>query len=337
MDAADADALEASALTRAPKRDGLQPAGVQPTSSPGSLRRWGGLAVGVLVLGFLGWALVDGWSTVSSYDWELEPGLLALGVLVLLAFYLASALGYGAIVDRLHHPGPPPLVTLSIWARSLLGRYVPGNVLMVLGRVVLSHERGVPRRVSLAATTYEQALSLGVAAAGAVVFVAVYEGSGDARLWLLALVPLGLVLLHPRIFGPLSAWLLRRAGREPLPRLLAARPLAGLLVAYVGVAALLGVGIWLLVRSAAGAEAGGPAFVGLAFLLSFAVSMIAFIFPSGLGVREGAFALALAQNVPGSVAVALSVGARLVLTLVELAFIAAVVVAERRRARAAPA
>ena len=82
---------------------------------------------------------------ITSYDWDLEPGVLVLGILVLLAFYLTSALGYGAIVDRLHHPGPRPLVTLSIWARSLLGRYVPGNVLMVLGRVVLSHEQGVPR------------------------------------------------------------------------------------------------------------------------------------------------------------------------------------------------
>ena len=294
-------------------------------------RRWGGLAAGLLVLGFLAWALVDGWSTVSSYDWDLEPGVLVLGILVLLAFYLTSALGYGAIVDRLHHPGPRPLVTLSIWARSLLGRYVPGNVLMVLGRVVLSHEQGVPRRVTLAATVYEQALSLGVAAAGGVIWIAAFAGDGDARLWLLALVPLGLVLLDPRVFGPASSWVLRKAGREPLPRLLATRPLLGLLGWYAGIAVLGGLGIWLLVRSAAGAEAGGPAFVGLAFLLSFAVSMIAFIFPSGLGVREGAFALALAQNVPGSVAVALSVGARLVLSLVELAFIGAVVLLERRR------
>ncbi len=295
------------------------------------LRRWGGLAAGLLVLGFMAWTLVNGWLTVSSYDWEIAPGLLAAGVVVLLAFYVASALGYGAIIDRLHHPGPPALVTLSIWARSLLGRYVPGNVLMVLGRVVLSHERGVPRRVTLAATVYEQALSLGVAAAGGVVWLALYEGGGDARLWLLALVPLGLALLDPRIFGPLSAWLLRKAGREPLPRLLETRPLVGLLAWYIGIAALGGLGVWLLVRSAAGAEVGGPAFVGLAFLLSFAVSMIAFIFPSGLGVREGAFALALAQNVPGSVAVALSVGSRLVLTLVELAFIGGVVLLERRR------
>jgi hypothetical protein len=295
-------------------------------------RRWGGLAAGLLVLGFLGWALVDGWSTVSEYDWDLEPGLLVLGCLVLVAFYLCSALGYGAIIDRLHHPGPPARVTISIWAKSLLGRYVPGNVLMVVGRVVLSYERGVPRKASLAATVYEQALTVGVAAAGAVAFVAIYEeGGGDATLWLLALVPLGLVALHPRVFGPLSSWLLRKAGRDPLPRLLGLRPLSGLLAWYCGTAVVLGVGIWLLVRSAAGPEAGGPAFVGLAFLLSFAVSMVAFVFPSGLGVREGAFALALAQNVPGSVAVALSVGTRLMLTLVELAFIGAVVLAGRRK------
>ena len=313
--------------------EGAGPPAAAPAAARSPLRRWGGLAAGLLVLGFLAWALVDGWSTVSSYDWNLEPWLVVLGVLVLLAFYATSALGYGAIIDRLHHPGPPALVTLSIWARSLLGRYVPGNVLMVLGRVVLSRERGVPRRATLAATVYEQALSLGVAAAAGVIWLAAYSGSGDARRWLLVLVPLGLVLLHPRLFGPASAWVLRKAGREPLPRLLATRPLLGLLGWYTGIAALGGVGIWLLVRAAAGAEAGGPAFVGLAFLLSFAVSMIAFIFPSGLGIREGAFALALAQNVPGSVAVALSVGSRLALSLVELAFIGGVVLIERRRRR----
>jgi glycosyltransferase 2 family protein len=298
-------------------------------------RRRLGLLAGLLVVAFLAFSIADGWRSVADYDWSVSPLPLVGGCLVLLAFYLGSGLGYGAIVDRLHRPGPPPQAMLSIWGRSLLGRYVPGNVLMVLGRVVLSAERGVPRRVTLAATLYEQLLTVGVAAVGAVAFLAVYDDGGgpgaDARLWLLALVPLVLVCLHPRILGPLSTWALRKARREPLPRLLGTRPLAALLGWYAGVAVLLGVGIWLLVRSAAGPEAGGPGFVGLAFLLSFAVSMIAFIFPSGLGVREGAFALALAQNLPGSVAVALSVGVRLVLTLIELAFIAAVVLAGRER------
>ncbi len=125
--------------------------------------------------------------------------------------------------------------------------------------------------------------------------------------------------------------MLRKVGREPLPRLLETRVLMALVGWYTFTAALLGLGIWLLVLSAAGTEAGDPAFVGLAFLLSFAVSMIAFIFPSGLGVREGVFALALAQNLPGSVAVALSVGVRLMLTIVELVFIGIVYLAARDR------
>ncbi|MGD9696746.1 MAG: lysylphosphatidylglycerol synthase domain-containing protein [Thermoleophilia bacterium] len=304
-----------------------------PAAAPGPLRRWGGLAAGLLVVGFLAYALVDGWSSVSAYHWDVEPWMLAVGSLVLLVFYATCALGYGAIVDRLHHPEPPPLAMISIWARSLLGRYVPGNVLMVLGRVVLSHDRGVPRRVTLAATAYEQILTVALAAAGAVLFVALYGGDvGGWTLWLVVLLPLGLVLLHPRVFGPLSSWGLRRIGREPLPRLLAARPLAGLALWYAASAAVLAVGMWLVVRGIGGPGVGGPAFVGLAFLTSFALSMVAFIFPSGLGVREGAFALALAsQDIPGGVAVALSVGARLVLTLVELVFIGIVVLAGRRR------
>jgi hypothetical protein len=295
-------------------------------------RRRGGLVAGILVLGFLAWALVDGWSAVAGYDWSVQAGTLALGCAVLLVFYLASGLGYVAIVDRLHTPGPPALVTLAIWGRSLLGRYVPGNVLMVLGRVVLSHERGIPRRATLAATVYEQLLALGVAAAGAVAFVAAYRGDGGGgRLWLLALVPLALLALHPRIFGPLSSAALRAVRREPLPRLIPPGPLTVLVVWYALTAALLGLGVWLLVFSAVGDDAGGPAFVGLAFLLSFAVSTLAFIFPSGLGVREGAFALALSHNLPASVAVALSVGVRVMLTAVELVFIAVALLAARER------
>jgi hypothetical protein len=301
----------------------------RPTAGP--LRRWGGLAAGVLVLGFLGWALVDGWATVSEYDWDIEPAVMALGVIVVGLFYLASGVGYGAIVDRLHAGGPPARTTLSIWARSLLGRYVPGKFLMIVSRVVMSYDRGVPRRVTVAATVYEQLLTLGVAAGGSVLFVILFGTAGAVQVWLLALLPLLLLLLHPRIFGPASAWLLRKARREPLPVLLTPGPLAALIAWYALTAFLLCAGVWLLVRSAAGPEAGSPAYVGLAFLVSFAISVLAFLFPSGIGVREGAFAIALAHNVPTGVAVALSVGTRLVMTLVELAFIAVVVLVDRHR------
>jgi glycosyltransferase 2 family protein len=267
---------------------------------------------------------------VREYQWDLRWAPFAAGTAVLVLFYLASAAGYILILERLHNPCPPRSVIASIWGKSLLGRYVPGSVLMVVGRVVLSHERGVPRRTTAAAMTYEWLLSVGVAAAGAALFVALY-GIGGPSVWLVALLPLGLLGLHPRVFGPVSSWVLRRVRREPLERLIAPGDLLALAGWFALVAVLLGLGMWLLVWSAAGSGAGGPMFIGTAFLLSFAVSVVAVIVPSGLGVREGAFALALAQNLPEGVAVALAVGSRLMLTLVELAFVAGAVLLARRR------
>jgi hypothetical protein len=301
-------------------------------------RRVVGFAAGALILAFLVWGVVRGWDTVRAFDWNLTPGWLVVGLLSLAVFYLASALGYAEIIARLHPAGPPRPVVADIWARSLLGRYVPGNVLMVAGRVVLGAEAGVPRRTSLAATVYEQVLALAVAAAGGVIAVAVHgEIGGGAPVWLVALVPLLLVPLHPRVFRPLTAWALGRAKREALAEVLETRAVAGLVAWYAVTAVLLAVGIWALVRSAAGPAAGGPVLVGGGFLLAFTVSMLAFIFPSGLGVREGAFALVLAERLPDEVAIAIAVGVRLALTAVELSFIGSAALAARGARRAEPA
>lgn len=298
-------------------------------------RRAIGLVVGALIVVFLVWGVVRGWDTVRAFDWNLNPGWLTTGILLLAVFYLASALGYAEIVARLHPSGPHRRVVADIWARSLLGRYVPGNVVMVAGRVVMGSEAGVPRRASLAATVYEQVLALVAAAAGGVLAVAIHgEVGGGAPVWLVALVPLLLVPLHPRVFRPLSAWALARAKREPLAEVLSSRAMVVLFAWYAATAVLLSLAVWALVRSAAGPVAGDAVLVGGGFLLAFTASMLAFIFPSGLGVREGVFALVLAENLPDEVAIAIAVGVRLVLTAVELVFIGSAALVARRALRA---
>ena len=206
---------------------------------------------------------------------------------------------------------------------------------MVASRLVLGREAGIAARTSFAASVYEQAISLAAVAACGLTLLALggSEGLGVA-IPAVAVVPLGLVLLHPRVFGPLSAAVLRRLGREPLAVLLSVRQLVVLVIWYLGAAALLAVGVGLVVRSAGGADAGSLVYVGLSFLLSHVVAMLAFVFPSGLGVREGAFALALARNVPAGVAIALSAGVRLVVILSELAFVLAVVLLDQQGRRA---
>ena len=303
---------------------------------PSGRRRLIGLVAGGLILLFLGLAVASGWNRVTAYDWQLQPALAAAGFVALVGVYAASAVGYVLILEQLsgRHVDRPRFV--AIWGRSLLGRYVPGNVLMVASRLVLGQEAGIPRRVSLAASVYEQVLNLGAAAAGGLILLAAYgAATAGPAAWLVAVVPLGLLGLHPRLFGTVSAWALAKLGREPLGALLSVRQLVALFAWYAVTAVLLAVGVWMLVRSAAGPQAGGPAYVGLSFLASFVVSMLAFIFPAGLGVREGAFALALARNLPGGVAIAVSAGIRLVLTLAELVFVGVAVLSARARSRAA--
>ncbi len=291
------------------------------------MRRFGGLAAGALIVVFLVFGVVEGWGHVSDYAWHLEPALLVGGVLILFAFYLATGLAYVAIIERL---GVSRTVSraavLRVWAKSLLGRYVPGNVLMVTGRVVLGREAGVPARVTLAATVYEQALLVTTAALASIVFLLAYD-SPHSFSWLLLVVAVAAAatLLHPRVFGPLSSWVLTKLKREPLEELLSERELAGLFLYYAASNLLLALGVWMVVRSSAGHDAGSLGYVGLAFLLSYVLGMVAFVFPSGLGVREAAFALFLGKNLPAGVAVAVAAGVRLVVTAVELVFIALVV------------
>jgi hypothetical protein len=306
------------------------PAEPAATGRLSTRRRALGLGAGLLILVFLGFGVAKGWDVVSRYDWRFEPIPAATGFAALLGVYVMSAYGYVLILEQLAARRVPRRRFVAVWARSILGRYVPGNVLMVASRLVLGREAGISRKVSLAASVYEQALSLGTSAVGGVILVVAYGSSSvGAAAWLVALVPLGLVALHPRFFGPLTTWLLTRFGRQPLEALLSGRQLVALFAWYAVSAVLLALGVALVVHSAV--PGSGPlAYIGLSFLASFVISMLAFVFPSGLGVREGAFALALSKYLPGSVAIAASTGVRLVLTAAELLFVGVAVLVDRR-------
>lgn len=297
-------------------------------------RRIGGLVAGLLVVAFLAAAVVGGWGRVSRYDWQFDAPFLALAVAGAGASLAATGIGYVAILEQLSARRLPRGRLLSIWSRSMLARYVPGNVMMVTGRVVLGREAGVAGRVSLAASVYEHAFVLGIAAVASVGLLLHIGDLGQGPwLWVVAAVPFGLVLLHPRVFEPLSSAVLKRFHRPPLEAFLSIRQVALFSGLYAFAYAFLGIGVWATVRAFAGTNAGGPLLVGSGFLLSFVVSMLAFVFPSGLGVREGIFALVLARTLPGGVAIAAAALVRLVLTLIELAFAGTVVALERRRRR----
>lgn len=286
---------------------------------PRNRRRNLGIVAAVVAVGFLAYAVISGWSEISSYSWHPNWGLLAASAVIIYISYFITGGAYVAVVDSLVSPAPKHRRMLAVWGVSLIGRYVPGSVVMIAGRMEMARKYRVPRRSTMAAIIYEQVLSVGVAAALGAAFVLEYGHLGPRWLtWVVAFLPLGLIILHPRVIGPTLGHALRRLGREPLPQVIRLRRVVVLAVWYLAALVVLAVGAWLGVRALGGAAVGSVGFVGGAFLFSWAVSMLVVVVPSGLGIREGAFALALAQHVPGSVAVALAVVSRLEITAVEL-------------------
>lgn len=287
---------------------------------------------GLIAVAALAFALWRNWDTVSEYEWQLEPGWLVGGALLVIASYAWQGLTYCRSVEWLAPQHPPLNVHMAIWAKSLIARYIPGNVMLVIGRAVMARQWGVPRRTTLAVTVYEQILGVGVAAMAAIVYVAGYGNPGDPRLlWILIAVPLILLALHPVPFRWISARALRLIRRPPLETVFNERQVLVLLLRYAIGTALLGTGIWALVRAAAGPGAGGPLEISSGFLLAFVISFVAFILPSGIGVRDSLLALVLARHLPGGVALAIAVGLRFALIVTEVIFVGLATALGRRR------
>ena len=83
---------------------------------------------------------------------------------------------------------------------------MPGSVLYVLGRVLLSERAGVPRRITIASIVYEQAISATSAIVVAAYFIINHPDlQGQPLRWaVLLLIPAAIAVLHPRVFGPLA-------------------------------------------------------------------------------------------------------------------------------------
>ncbi|WP_165874358.1 lysylphosphatidylglycerol synthase domain-containing protein [Rubrobacter taiwanensis] len=283
------------------------------------LRKLAGPLLILLAALFLGRAIVAGWEEAREYDWRFNAFYLALSVGLLFAYYAQQWGGWRLIMQNFGDPLSQG-ESGRIWFASILGRYVPGNVAMVAGRIALCRRRGIPGRVTFASMVYENALILISAllfAAATVPFWPEFEYKGYA-LALAALAPVGLALLHPAIFGRAANLGLRKLGREPLEATLPFGRVLLLTLYYTGGWALLGLAFAALAASVAPVGLSEIALLAGGYAFAWEVGFLAFVTPSGLGVKEVALYAVLALVFPAPVAAALVAASRLWQTLAEL-------------------
>lgn len=267
-----------------------------------------------------GWILRAQLGELRAAGWRVDVGTLAVAVACGALYFAGLALSWTLLLRSMGGAARavPLAAGVLVWTSTMLSRYVPGNIWHIVGRVAFAGRLGVARGQVVASATVEQLLTLLGALAVFGLSLPFWGGAPGGQAWLLLLVPVGLVLLHPRVMGAglgVAARLLRR------PELVWSYSYREM-VLLVGVFTLAnfasGLALLAVLAASAPLGPGEAALVIGAASLAWAVGYLSFLTPSGLGVREAVLVAILAQILPLPAAVAGSLVYRLALTLGEI-------------------
>lgn len=292
------------------------------------------ILLALLIFGFLVLTVIDQWAEIQDEGVHFHVGWLIPAIVILPFFYVLSAFGWDLILRFLGYRIGFGRAQVA-WGQPLLARYVPGSVLYVLGRMILSERAGVPRRITIASIVYEQAVSATSAVIVASYFIIKHPDlQGQPLRWaVLLLIPAAFALLHPKVFGPLANWALRKFGREPLPGVIPLRGVITLIAFFSLNWIVVALGLYCVARSVTFIPFEDVLLVGSAQAIGYFAALVTLIAPAGLGVKDAAFAWGVKAALPSksfALGSLIAIAVRGVMTAAELIYVGAVTALGRK-------
>jgi len=266
--------------------------------------RFAALAITAIIFVYIARPIVRNWDEFRARVWQIRFDRLVLASFMFAAFlFIFRALAWRRILIGFGHRLPIAPAT-RIWSTSELARYIPGVIWQMAGRVILVRPYGVSSGVCSTSQVLE--LFIFLLANILVAFTCLLWNGfkhlhGPARLWLIIamlLVPVLMLLLHPKIFYGSANKLLNRLHKPPITRQLGFGWLAGLLLWAVAGLLWQSLAIWVVAAPPLGLEPTKWWVVAGAYCLAWCAGFLAFWAPGGLGMRELVFVTAMSFMLP---------------------------------------
>jgi uncharacterized membrane protein YbhN (UPF0104 family) len=295
-----------------------------------------GIVIAVLGFGFVISRVARNWDTVRDTIRNADRTWLVVGFLLAALGMVLVAVAWRVVLASLRAP-----VTARDAVRwyfpGELGKYVPGGIWPVVGRAELATRAGVRRSVaytSVALSLVALYLSAMTVVAIALPFQLSAKHDNAAPFLVVLLLPVGLLVLHPRVLNAAFAFLARVTSREIHIDVPPWRTSLIGVALYAPAWGAIGTATWCIAHALDPHAAFGQVFV--AAVLSWIVGFVLVPVPGGIGVREAAFTATagLGAGVGATVAVA----ARVAFMIVDLVgAVLAPILLRRRTMRAAGA
>ena len=283
-----------------------------------SILRW---LVFVIVLAFVGYALSKQIAQVNWRAVHFRPLPIALAALCLLLVPPVQLVSYRTLLGAYAHAPPPLRVMAAVAWVPPLGKYVPGKVASLAGAIYLLRRFNIPAAIALGVVLVMDGLAVVsglMTGSPLLLWEPVKRVVPNGWIACAIAVALGIVCLHPAVFGRLLNFALRKLKRPALAQMPDLKHYVVPVFCAFAQWALAGAALWFIANSVTSVPVARlPLFVAVAGL-GYTISYLMLFAPGGLGPREAIFHAALSQVVaPGFSAVSV-VMMRLVQTLTEL-------------------
>lgn len=285
------------------------------------------LAVTVIPLGAWSFFLYKQYGQLQNYKWEFSFTNLSFSLFFATLYFILLALGWALLLQNMtcekgaHYLSPLP--AMEVWLRSIMSRYIPGNVWHIMNRIAFAERLKVGRIQILASSTIEQGLAIvGATLTSAISFpfwpLSRMSGQYLHIAILLFFLVFGLAVLHPRVLQPILRWASTKFRKPQLNWKFNYSTIISLILLYALAAITAG-----LTLSAVMAGLGELKSTHIIFLigssaLAWVVGYLSFVTPSGIGVREGVLTILLSIVYPLPIAIISSLLFRILCTIGEL-------------------
>jgi uncharacterized membrane protein YbhN (UPF0104 family) len=322
----------------------LQPQPLDASSPPTRATEWRATKTTLkwLLFAILLWFVTRAlWHQLAQLDWRTIhfEALPLIGAAVALAIvYAARSISFRILLHgyRVHITWPQAAVVGWI---PQIGKYIPGQVASLAGAVALLRRFKVPGAVALAVVLVMDGLAVltGLISGSPLLLwdpvrkVLPYGWLGCALL-----VIVGIICLHPRVYGALLNFALRKLKQSPLASLPPWHDYIGPVLLGFAQWILAGIALWLVTRSIAPELETSrlPIFIAIAGL-AYTAGYLAPFAPGGLGVREAVFQATLVLIVHEHAAVAV-ITMRVIQTIIEILMAAAGALLMRKAGESGP-
>lgn len=262
----------------------------------------------------------------ALFEIDVDYGLLIGVTLLILASRFIMPFAWQELIYQFDKKKIEPIDLLYIYAKSWMGRYIPGKVVWVGGKIAMSMEKGISKLTAVMASFIDsifQVFSGFLIGLLALVKIEYIVKQDIPTIWVFLLIIISLIFITPHIFNRVIGFIYLTTKKKKFEKQYYLTWITlfksnGIII----ISKLIGALLLPVMVMAFGIEVNITEFIYLmgVFSLSGAIGMAAFFAPAGLGVTEAIQIILLTPIIPKEYIVSMAVIRRVVTILCDVLF-----------------